>query len=267
VSSGLRWEEKDGVRWLGAELPGAVAAFSTRLGGVSEPPFDTLNLGRLTGDPEVRENRHRLCAALDIDPGGVLIGRQVHEALVRRHEEATVPSLFAEPAPGLPEADGQATDRPGLAPLVFVADCLPVALAGPRGVAMIHCGWRGMAAGIVHHGVEEVEATAAAVGPSIGPCCYEVGEEVLGAFGPLGDGIASGRMLDLREVVRRLLERAGVDQVEISDLCTSCNPDLFFSHRRDQGRTGRQAGLMWLTEGSSPGDTGRVAEDVAGVIR
>jgi YfiH family protein len=245
VSAGLRWSENGGVRWLEAELPGAVAAFSTRLGGVSAPPFDTLNLGRLTGDPEVRENRHRLCAALDIDAAGVLIGRQVHEALVRRHEEAIVPNRFAEPAPGLPEADGQATDQRGLVPLVFVADCLPVAMAGPRGVAMIHCGWRGMAAGIVQHGVEAVEATAAAIGPSIGPCCYEVGEEVLDAFSALGDGAASGRMLDLREVARRLLEQAGVDRVEISDLCTSCHPELFFSHRRDRGRTGRQAGLAW----------------------
>jgi YfiH family protein len=241
----LRWADRDGVRWLEAELPDALAAFSTRLGGVSEPPFDTLNLGRLTGDPEVRENRRRLAAALGIDPRGVLIGRQVHEALVQRHEEPPEPSAFADPAPGLPEADGQATDRPGLVPLVFVADCLPLALAGPSGVAMIHCGWRGMAAGIVRRGVDEVEATAAAAGPSIGPCCYEVGEEVLDAFRPLGDGIAFGRMLDLREVARRLLEQAGVELIEISDLCTSCNPGLFYSHRRDQGRTGRQAGLVW----------------------
>jgi YfiH family protein len=245
VSPRLRWLENDGVRWLQAELPGAVAAFSTRIGGVSEPPFDTLNLGRLTGDPVVRENRHRLAAALGIDPRGVLIGRQVHGALVQRHEEPTDPPAFAEPAPGLPETDGQATDRPGLTPLVFVADCLPVALAGSGGVAMIHCGWRGMAAGIVQRGVEEVEATAAAVGPSIGPCCYEVGDEVIDAFGALGDGLASGRMLDLREVARRRLANAGVTEVEISELCTSCHPELFFSHRRDHGRTGRQAGMVW----------------------
>jgi YfiH family protein len=242
----LRWRENDSIRWLEAELPGAVTAFSTRLGGVSESPFDTLNLGRLTGDPQVRENRHRLAAALGLDPGRVLIGRQVHEAHVRRHEGPTDPPAFAEPAPGLAEADGQATDQPGLAPLVFVADCLPVALSGERGVAMIHCGWRGMAAGIVEHGVREVGATAAAIGPGIGPCCYEVGSEVLDAFDRLGDGIADGSQLDLREVARRLLAEAGVEQVEISDLCTSCHPELFFSHRRDRGRTGRQAGLVWM---------------------
>jgi YfiH family protein len=248
VSRTLRWQEKDAVRWLEAELPGATAAFSTRLGGVSEPPFDTLNLGRLTGDPGVRENRHRLAAALGLDPGGVLIGRQVHEAEVRRHDGPTEPNAFAEPEPGLPDADGHATDRPGLAPLVFVADCLPVALAGAEGVAMVHCGWRGMAAGIIRRGVEEVGASAAAIGPSIGPCCYEVGEEVLGAFDSLGAGIATERMLDLREVARRLLAEAGVDEMEISDLCTSCHPELFFSHRRDGGRTGRQAGVVWKAD-------------------
>jgi polyphenol oxidase len=242
----LDWRERDGVRWLEAGLPGARAAFSTRLGGVSEGPFESLNLGRLTDDrgEAVRENRHRLSVALEIDPALVLIGRQVHGTDVVRHEAPTEPSAFANPAPGLPPADGHATGRADLAPLVFVADCLPVALAGPGGVAMIHCGWRGLAGGIVERGAREIEATAAAVGPGIGPCCYEVGEEVLAAFEPLGAGVADGRMLDLREAARRLLERAGVEAIEVADECTSCNPELFFSHRRDGGRTGRQAGLV-----------------------
>ena len=242
----MRWEERKGVRWLEAELPGARAAFSARVGGVSEPPFESLNLGVLAGDDveAVRENRHRLARAVGIDPERVLIGRQVHGADLAHRDSAPTPSPFAEPGPKLPGVDGQATDREGLAPLVFVADCLPVALAGQRGVAMIHCGWRGLAGGIVEHGVREVEATAAAVGPGIGPCCYEVGPEVLEAFASLGPGVTEGRMLDLREVARRLLDRAGVAEVEISDLCTSCSPDLFFSHRRDAGRTGRQAGMV-----------------------
>jgi hypothetical protein len=111
---------------------------------------------------------------------------------------------------------------------------------------MLHCGWRGLAAGIVGRGVEEVEARAAAVGPGIGPCCYEVGDDVRDAFGDLGEGISNGRMLDLREVAHRLLVAAGVERIEISELCTSCHPELFFSHRRDRGRTGRQAGLIWM---------------------
>jgi YfiH family protein len=245
----LRWRERDGVKWLEADLLGARAAFSARLGGVSEGPFKSLNLGRLTGDraEAVRENRHRLAAAVAIDPSLVLIGRQVHAAEVARHDAPTEPPAYANPAPGLPEADGHATARADLAPLVFVADCLPVALAGPGGVAMIHCGWRGLAAGIVKRGVEVVEARAAAVGPGIGPCCYEVGDEVLGAFEPLGPGLAEGRMLDLRLVARRLLQRAGVDSIEVSEACTSCQPELFFSHRRDGERTGRQAGLVWTS--------------------
>jgi copper oxidase (laccase) domain-containing protein len=111
---------------------------------------------------------------------------------------------------------------------------------------MVHCGWRGLAGGIIASAAEEVAASAAVVGPGIGPCCYEVGDDVLAAFEDLGEGIADGRMLDLRAVASRLLARAGVASIEVSDLCTSCNPKLFYSHRRDAGRTGRQAGLVRL---------------------
>ena len=106
---------------------------------------------------------------------------------------------------------------------------------------MLHCGWRGLAAGIVARGADAVEATDAAIGPGIGPCCYEVGPEVLDAFADLGEGIADGRMLDLPEVARRLLARAGVEQVESAGLCTSCEAELFFSHRRDAGAPAARA--------------------------
>jgi YfiH family protein len=138
------------------------------------------------------------------------------------------------------------TSNPDLTPLVMVADCLPVALVGPGCVAMAHCGWRGLAGGIVAAAAGEVEAEAAAIGPGVGPCCYEVGEEVLTAFDDL-DGVARGRMLDLTAVATALLERAGVTAVEASGLCTSCNSELFYSHRRDGERTGRQSGLAWMT--------------------
>ena len=235
------------MRWLETELPGARAAFSTRLGGVSAPPFESLNLAVLTGDRpgDVRENRHRLAAALGLRPERVLIGRQVHGAELARHDAAPDPSAYADPGPDLPRVDGQTTDRGGLAPLIMVADCIPLALTGPGGVAMLHCGWRGLAAGIVDRGARAVDARAAALGPGIGPCCYEVGEEVLEAFEGLGEGVSDGRKLDLREATRRLLERAGVGSVVASDLCTRCNPELFFSHRRDGERTGRQAGVAW----------------------
>lgn len=236
----MRWREEEGVRWLEADLPGARAAFSTRLGGVSEPPFDSLNLGVLTDDSQraVEENRRRLAAALGRNPEQIVFALQVHGTRLIDHSTETA----------VGEADGHVVSAPGLAALVFVADCLPVALAGPGGVAVLHCGWRGLADGILAAGVEAVDASAAAIGPGIGRCCFEVGEEVLGAFAGLGEGIADGRMLDLAEVARRLLREAGVDAVESADLCTSCEPGLFFSHRRDRGRTGRQAGLAWLLD-------------------
>jgi YfiH family protein len=149
--------------------------------------------------------------------------------------------------------DGHATSTMALSPLVLVADCLPVALSGPGGVAMLHCGWRGLAAGIIASGVFEVRADTAAIGPGIGPCCFEVGEEVLARFEHLGDGIAEGRMLDLPEVVERQLAAAGVADVERAGVCTSCEPELFFSHRRDQGETGRQAGVIINTSGLNNG--------------
>jgi hypothetical protein len=130
--------------------------------------------------------------------------------------------------------------------MVLAADCLPVALYGPHGLAMVHAGWRGLAGRIVEAAAEAVGATAAAIGPGIGPCCYGVGEEVLDAFIDLGGGIAEGRMLDLPEVARRQLEVCGVERVESAGLCTSCDRELFFSHRRDHGRTGRQAGIAWI---------------------
>jgi YfiH family protein len=249
----VEWRERDGVRWLEAELSGGRAAFSTRLGGVSEPPFDSLNLGLLTEDDEdaVKENRHRLATTLGFTPDQVVFARQVHGTHLIEHPSEFRGSFVAsgttkEPRNGVPEADGHVVRSPGIAPLVFVADCLPVALSGPEGVAMVHAGWRGLAGGVLAAGAEAVGATSAAIGPGIGPCCYEVGEEVLGAFSDLGDSIAAGRMLDLPEVARQLLGRAGVEEVESADLCTSCEEELFFSHRRDRGRTGRQAAIAWI---------------------
>jgi YfiH family protein len=252
----MEWREHDGVRWLEADLGGARAAFSARVGGVSEPPFDSLNLGILTEDDQaaVEENRRRLATALGLAPEQVVFALQVHGTRVIDHGVASgefrgsfdVPDPTKEPRNGVPEADGHLVREPGLAPLVFVADCLPVALRGPRGLAMVHAGWRGLAGGILADTAEAVEATSAAIGPGIGPCCYEVGDDVLAAFADLGEGIAQGRMLDLPEVARRQLARAGVEHVQSVGLCTSCEPELFFSHRRDQGRTGRQAGIAWL---------------------
>jgi YfiH family protein len=244
----MEWQEQDGLRWLQAELPGAQVAFSTRVGGVSEKPYESLNVAVKTGDEQGRvgDNRRALATALGIAPENVVMGRQVHGAELLWHERQQEPPVYAEVVRSPHEADAHATDQVGLVPLVMVADCLPVALSGPGGVVMAHAGWRGLAGGVLEKAAESVRAEAAAVGPGIGPCCYEVGEEVLSAFEGLG-GVAEGRMLDLPAAAARLLERAGVEAVERAELCTSCNPELFFSHRRDGETTGRQAGLAWLT--------------------
>jgi polyphenol oxidase len=228
------------VRTIDVELPGGRVAFSTRKGGVSEGPYESLNLGILTGDDrgKVMENRRLLLHALGIERVGM--GRQVHGTEIAEWDRV--------PADGeLREVDGHVTRVPGLGLLVLVADCLPVALVAPGQAAMLHCGWRGLAGGIVERALESFdEPPAAAIGPGIGRCCYEVGEDVLSEFTGL-EGVADGRMLDLRAVARRKLEAAGVSRIDDVDLCTSCRPDLFFSHRRDDGVTGRQGGIAWLT--------------------
>ena len=220
------------------ELPGARAVFSTRQGGVSEGPYASLNLGLLTDDEpgNVVENRTRLARAAGMAPDAIVMGRQVHGADL--HE-------WHGPEEGEPpRVDGHVTAERGLALLVLVADCYPVALSDGSRAAMLHCGWRPLAAGLIEKAVARFDAPpAAAVGPGIGGCCYEVGDEVRERFADV-DGAASGGMLDLRTVIASKLAAGGVDDVEHVDRCTSCEPELYFSHRRDGGVTGRQAGII-----------------------
>jgi YfiH family protein len=230
------------------ELPGARVLFSTRRGGVSEGPYESLNLGILTDDrPErVSENRRRLAEAAGLRPEAIAMGWQVHgtELLEWRGPPSSGVAGYGSPGADLPRVDGHLTSDPGVGLLVLVADCLPIALSSGGRVAMLHCGWRGLAGGIVERALERFdEPPVAAIGPGIGPCCYEVGPEVLEAFSRL-DGVADGDRLDLRAVARRALREGGVRRVEEVDLCTSCREDLYFSHRRDAGVTGRQAGLV-----------------------
>jgi polyphenol oxidase len=214
---------------LAIDLPGGTALFTTRRGGVSEGPFASLNLGRATDDDpdRISENRERVRA--QTGAARLAQGRQVHGTRVLVDAD--------EPR----EADGQVTTRSGVAAIVLVADCLPVALATPGSVGMVHAGWRGLAAGVLEAGVAALGGgpVAAAIGPGIGPCCYEVGDDVRAVFG------TSERTLDLKAIARARLRAAGVDEVHDCDLCTACDPERFFSHRRDRGVTGRQAGLAW----------------------
>ncbi|MBX5468507.1 MAG: laccase domain-containing protein [Thermoleophilaceae bacterium] len=230
------------------ELDGARVAFTTRRGGVSGGPYESLNLGLLTGDEpaNVAENRTRAAADAGLDPAQVAMGWQVHGAEIREWDAAPRRGGYASPGAELPRVDGHATGAPGVALLVLVADCLPVALAGGGRVAMLHCGWRPLAAGLIERALATfAEPPAAAIGPGIGRCCYEVGPEVLARFADL-EGVADGRRLDLRAVARRKLEALGVTRIVDVDRCTACERDSFFSHRRDGGTTGRQAGLVWM---------------------
>jgi YfiH family protein len=227
---------------LAIDLPGARAVFTTRRGGHSDGPFASLNLGLKTDDPieRVRANQTTLEATI-----GRPITRchQVHGTEVIRAE-----AVAAAP----PDADGLVTTAPGLAPMVSVADCLAVVLAAAGGVAVLHAGWRGLAGGIIDRGAQAlVDAgagppVAAAIGPGVGGCCYQVGQEVLTAFASYGDGVRDGDRIDLKAIAARALTRAGVGEVHDVGLCTMCSdPSLFYSHRRDRGVTGRQAGLAW----------------------
>jgi len=230
---------------------GAHAIFTTRRGGMSEPPFDTLNLGRTTPDGDaddpaaVGANRDLLCVEVGLPRRAFALGRQVHGARVRRVVDPVDPTMPPE------EADGQATAYERLALTVMAGDFLPGAVPGRRSVAMLHGGWRPLAAGIVAEGVAAMRELGeegdleAAIGPGIGPCCFEVGDEVREAFAHHGDEPRHGSNLDLKLVARRELEHAGVTRVHDVGLCTSCEAELFFSHRRDGARTGRQAGVAW----------------------
>lgn len=223
------------IHW---EPSGYAVVFSTRVGGVSEGPYESLNLGRMTGDDvdRVDENRRRLCAEIRTVPDRLALNRQIHSNLVHRAEAG------ARGEPG----DGLWTEEPDLPVLAMSADCLPIALArvgeGRPAVAVLHAGWRGLLAGIVAEGVGVLGGrTHAAVGPAIGPCCYEVGAEVAEPFvDAYGPDVLQGRNLDLWTVAERALRAAGVEMVERVDLCTACNPKLFFSHRR----TGKPRGVQ-----------------------
>jgi len=228
------------IRW---DAPGPYeVAFTTRLGGVSEGPYASLNLGRKTGDDVVRvdENRRRACAELDADAAKLALNYQVHSTLVHRAQQGERGGIHG---------DGLWSDEPGLPVLALAADCLPMAFVRANGAApavcVLHGGRIGLLAGIVEAGVAALGGDlAAAIGPSIGPCCYEVGEEVAAPYrARFGAGIMRGRRLDLRQAAERLLRDAGVDRIERFDLCTACNPELFFSHRRDGKPRGVQGVL------------------------
>lgn len=219
------------------DLDHATVLFTTRSGGVSRPPFDSLNLGPYVGDEPaaVAENLERVRRFAGLER--LRTARQMHGAVIKATDQLG--------ADEVPEADGLVTMRKGEGLLVTVADCVPVALATPTRVVMLHCGWRPLAAGIVEQALALLagEPVQAAIGPGIGAARYEVGPEVAAAFEGSADAHYAGRRLDLTGILRDKL--AAVDRLEIIPGCTYDEGASYFSHRRDGGRTGRQAGVVW----------------------
>lgn len=249
---------------------GVIHAFSTRKGGVSHPPYHSLNLSLSVGDdPEaVKENRRRFFSALGVDPSRVVRVRQVHgdgvlvigEALARREG---FPQVLLDDGAGY---DAMITDQPGLALTITTADCLPILLFDPRrrAIGAVHAGWRSTVKRIAEKAVEAMVNTygttpgdlLAILGPGIGGCCYEVDEAVIR---PLAQAVSSwqgfvvqkegGRfLLDLWGVNQKILQEAGVlsEHLFLIRLCTACRSDLFYSYRAEKPKTGRMLSLILL---------------------
>jgi hypothetical protein len=258
-----------------------VAAFTGRAGGTSAAPFATLNLAlRVTDDlRRVLANRRRVATVLGLAGLPWALARQVHGTTILHVRadpagqgppeggsglaEARLGQGPPEGKPTVGEADGLVTTDPGVVLVVLTADCAPVLLADPGAgvVAAVHAGWRGLAAGVVEAGVAAMAelgadpgATIGLVGPAVGGCCYEVGPEVVEAVGGrYPAALATTRdgrpAVDPAAGAAQALAQAGLGQVRVAGECTIDLEERFFSHRRDHGRTGRQAGLIALVPG------------------
>jgi YfiH family protein len=213
------------------EPEGARIWFFTRLGGVSREPYDSLNVSKVGDDPvTVEENISIIRRAMGGRPTAWV--RQVAGDGVVRVSEAGLAG----------EADALVTSERDLSLVVAVADCVPVALVGERGVAMVHSGWRGTLAGIAGKAVRSMgeKGVRAYVGPGIRRCCYEVSEELAAEFAArYGRWVVSGRHLSLPDAIRTDLEKSGVVDILDLGLCSGCRPDLFYSHRKQGPLTGR----------------------------
>ena len=259
--------QKNGpLEYLTAQGISAAHCFTTRLGGVSRGHLESLNIGTSRGDEaeNVLENYRRLGSTIGFDIHNLVLSRQTHSSIVRPvTEKDRGAGLFAPP---LEECDALITNTPGLALVIFTADCTPIlfwdSVTGAVGAA--HAGWRGTASGIAARVVEAMEREYgskpehihAAIGPNIGKCHFETDEDVpqamLSALGPEVEAWISRRgskyFLDLKAINRLILNRAGVEAVEMSDECTLCQQNRFWSHRATGGLRGSQGAIIVCRE-------------------
>lgn len=240
---------------------------TTRTGGVSTGPYQSLNVGHKTGDHEacVLRNRQRVYAAFGWKEENVFTPLQVHgdRIVALSAEWIRQPGVFF--ASALSDTDGLITNVKGVGLMIKAADCVPVFLydSEHRAIGLVHAGWRGTSRGIVKAAIKAFaenygtspDALIAGVGPGIGKCCFAVGEEVWEAFGaqesdPTLWSVRSNgsRLFDLKGAIVLDLLRCGVkaEAIEVVDACTCCRDDLFFSHRRDHGKTGRMGAFIGL---------------------
>ncbi|MDQ3956015.1 MAG: polyphenol oxidase family protein [Actinomycetota bacterium] len=240
-SASLTERVVDGVHLLvdeEARRRGWLVAFADRRGGVSEAPYNWLNLAARVEDvpDHVDENRRRAAAAVGFELESLALARQVHEVDV---VEVTTGGMAGS-------ADGLVTRHSGPVAAILTADCAPVVVANDVAIAVLHAGWRGLVAGIAERGVEHIGgAEAAWIGPSIRDCCYEVGPEVVEAFQERDFPVGNGRV-DTALAARTALTRLGVESIAAAPNCTYCDLN-YFSYRRD-GVTGRQGAFAGLGE-------------------
>lgn len=237
-----RWEHRQeaGIHWLEAPVGSGVARFtlaSTEGGG-------RLNLAAAPeGLEAATEARLSMARAMDLKPERFRLVRQVHGGNLRE-TEGLPPEGAGELVPARDpaiEADGLVTRDPEEILMVLVADCLPLALAGRGGLALLHLGWRGLATGMLEEATTAITASEAVLGPCIGPCCYEVGLEVAEA---LGVELSTSGTVDLAGIATERLLAAGVDSVESAERCTACEAGTFHSFRRQGPAAGRHAALL-----------------------
>jgi YfiH family protein len=259
----MQFHTRDGVRYLAFDIfpPEVIHAVFTRQGGLSPEPWNSLNVGGTVGDDRqrVRENRLRAFHALGRDPHSMFDVWQVHNADV---VIANAPHLSTPPEF---KADAIVTDRPEVTLFMRFADCTPILLYDPKKhiIGIIHAGWIGTLKRAAAETVKTMQAAygsnpadiRAAIGPSIGPDHYEVGPEVVErvryTFGDSSDSLLHTNHgpkphFDLWEANKLTLEQAGVEQVEVSGLCTACHPEDWYSHRGQKGKTGRFGALIAL---------------------